>query len=105
MISQEKLLQQDVWEAWVEFDQFSQHFGTLYIWGEVSGPEKRTSRTIQTDYGTQLIIQLPIQQEGSGRTREFLHSEPVLYPSQYHSICVYAGESLIARFNDIDVLV
>ena len=108
MISQLKLQEQDVWEAWVEFDQFCpNHFGTLYISGEVAahGELRSWSRTIETDYGTQLVIELPSRPEGRCRLKEFFYAEPIQSPGFYHSVCIYAGNELVTRFQEIEVLI
>ena len=106
MIKQLQLLEQDVWEAWIEFDQFSPHFGTLYIWGEFpSGKnEKAFTRKVYTSNGTQLVIQLPSAHEGRSRTREYNYSEPVQNPVQYQAILVYAGKELVAKFTEIEIV-
>lgn len=108
MISQLKLQEQDVWEAWIEFDQSSQgHFGQLYICGDVvsNGKIHSWTRTIETDYGTQLVIELPARSGGHSRIREFFYSESISNPALYHSICIYAGNQLLARFNEIDIMI
>lgn len=108
MISQLTLQEQDVWEAWVDFDPCSAtQFGTLYITGDVAGCNKAKAITEvrQTHYGPQLVIQMPPRQAGRSRLREFFYSEPIGNPAQYHSICVYAGSDLLARFRDIEIMI
>jgi len=108
MISQQKLQEQDVWEAWIEFDPSATHFGTLYICGELSihpGKLESFTRKIQTDYGTQLVVELPERPNGRCRVKEFFYSEPLNNPAKYHSICIYAGKDVIARFQDIEIMI
>ena len=107
MIKQLQLQEQDVWEAWIEFDQFSPHFGILYIWGEFpSGKNGKVfTRKLQTRSGTQLLIQLPEASEGRHRTREYNFSESLSNPLQYESILVYSGKELVARFTEIEIVI
>ena|SRR5215204_2311403 len=110
MTSQLKLQEQDVWEAWIEFDQYhAESFGVLYISGEfaaIPGSSVRIqTKTVDTEYGTQLLLQLPSRPVGRSRMKELFYSEPIKHPGQYDSICVYAGASLLTRFSQIETLV
>jgi len=109
MISQLKLEEQDVWEAWVEFDHYNNdQFGMLYISGEFaaqSGSHRILTKIIETEYGTQLLIQLPPRPVGRCRMKELFYSESIKHPGKYDSICVYSGTELLARFSEIETLV
>jgi hypothetical protein len=109
MISQLTIQEQDVWEAWIEFNQFfAGQFGTLYISGEfpVNGkPLSYYTSTRPTETGTELVIHMQARPEGRCRIKEFLYSEPVQHPAQYESICIYAGDEPVALFHDIEILV
>ena len=109
MITQLKLQEQDVWDAWIEFDQFNPNlFGMLYITGEFAaspGPHRTETRIIETEYGTQLLIQLPPRPVGRSRMKELFYSEPVKHLGQYESVCIYSGTALLARFTQIETLV
>jgi hypothetical protein len=109
MISQLKLEEQDVWEAWIEFDHHNPDlFGMLYISGEfaaIPGSHRIQNKIVETEYGTQLLIQLPPRPVGRSRMKELFYSEPVKQPGQYDSICVYSGTELLARFSQIETLV
>ena len=110
MISQLKIQEQDVWEAWIEFDHYDPAlFGTLYITGEFASQSGSShlleKKIIETEYGTQLLIQLPPRPVGRSRMKELFYSEPVMHPGQYDSICVYTGSELLVRFSQIETLV
>jgi len=108
MISHLKIQEQDVWEAWIEFDQHSNHFGTLYISGEILASSGRFDARISVEdtiYGRQLLLVLPERVEGRSRIREFLYSEAIQNPFQYNAICIYAGDELLARFGEIEILI
>jgi hypothetical protein len=109
MITQLKLQEQDVWEAWIEFDHHDPNlFGMLYISGEfasVPGNYHTETKIVETEYGTQLLIQLPPRPVGRSRMKELFYSEPIKHPGQYDSVCVYAGTELLARFPQIETLV
>ena len=108
MISQEKLQDIDLWEVWIEFDQFDpSHFGTLYVLGEIMiNPRSRESLIRKIDHeGGQLILQVPDRPVGRSRMKEVLYSEPVDNLLQYSSVSVFAGTELIASVDHIEVLV
>lgn len=109
MITQLKLQEQDIWEAWIEFDHHNPElFGMLYISGEyasATGSHYTETKIVETEYGTQLLIQLPPRPVGRSRMKELFYSEPINHPGQYDSICVYSGSELLARFPQIETLV
>ena len=108
MISHQKLQDVDLWEIWIEFDQFNRnHFGTLYVLGEImigQRTEKRLIKKLEHEDG-QLVLQVPPRPVGRSRMKEVLYSEPVDNLTQYTSVCIYAGDELIACFNDLDILI
>jgi hypothetical protein len=104
-----KLHDVDLWEMWIEFDQFDpNHFGVLYVHGEIEiggqHDTKLITKTEQEEDG-QLILRVPARPVGRSRMKEVLYSEPVSNLSQYSSIFIYAGDELIACFHEIEVLV
>jgi hypothetical protein len=109
MISQVKQQDVDLWEVWIEYDQFnSKHFGVLYVIGEImvdQSTEPVIRKSKQGDDGRQLRLLVPSRHAGRGRMKEVLYSEPIEDLSQYTSINIYAGDELIARFNEIEVLI
>jgi hypothetical protein len=109
MMSQLTIQEQDVWDAWIEFDHFStEQFGTLYISGEFAaapGPNPIQSKVVETEYGTQLLLLLPSRPEGKKRMKEVFYSEPLNHLGQYDWICVYTGNELLARFTQIETLI
>jgi hypothetical protein len=98
----------DLWEAWIEYDQLDpEHFGTLYVHGEVRSRQKYDpllSKIINRP-DNKLILHMSSSTTGSNRTKEVFYAEPVKNLNQYTSIFVYANEKLIARFNDIEILI
>ena len=98
----------DLWEAWIEYDQFNPtHFGTLYILGEIMIETGSAGPLITKGYDSeaQLVLNVPPQPHGRSRMKEVLYSEPVKSLNQYKGISIYSGEALIARLEDIEVLV
>ena len=75
MISHQKLQDVDLWEVWIEFDQFNpNNFGTLYVLGEVMTdprPAKSLIKKIDHEDG-QLILQVPARPVGRSRMKEVL---------------------------------
>ena len=108
MISHQKLQDLDLWELWIEFDQFNpNHFGILYVIGETMiGQRSDKSLIKKLDHvDGQLILQVPARPIRGGRIKEVLYSEPVDNLTQYSSVFVYAGTELIASFDEIEILV
>jgi len=104
------VLQQDLdlWEVWIEYDQFSPEiFGILYVHGEVT-VDKKTSSYLTKITGAeecQLNLQLPVISTNVTSTKEVLYSEPIKNLNQYTSIRIYAGDELIGYFDDIEVMI
>jgi hypothetical protein len=103
------VLQQDLdlWEVWIEFDQFDpEHFGTLYVHGEVSTNKHSSSRLIKMDEeGCQLTLQLPSGSVGPRHMKELLYSEPIRNLNQYTSVCICEGDTMVALFDDIETMI
>ena len=108
MISKQEILEIDLWELWIEFDQFNPHqFGILYVLGETmvgQGSGKTLIKKMVHEDG-QLVLQLPARPERGGRMKEILYSESVDNLTQYSSVFIYAGTELIASFDEIEILV
>src|SRR6478672_1718547 len=99
-----KLHEVDLWEMWIEFDQFDPtHFGVLYVHGEIEiGAQTDTKLITKLEQENgQLVLQVPARPVGRSRMKEVLYSEPVSNLSQYSSILIYAGDELIACFHEI----
>jgi hypothetical protein len=98
----------DLWEVWIEFDQFDpEHFGILYVLGEINISQRSGEsliRKIDHEDG-QLFLQVPDRPVGRSRMKEVLYSEPVDNLSQYSSVNIYAGTELIASVDHIEVLI
>jgi hypothetical protein len=107
MLSQQDIQDIDLWELWIEFDQFNpDHFGILYVLGETMlghGDKLSFKKTVHED--GQLVLQLPSPPKRGGRMKEVLYSESVDNLTQYSSVFIYAGTELIASFDEIEILV
>jgi len=98
----------DLWEVWIEYDHFHpEHFGTLYVHGEVAVDKKSGSylTKINGDETCQLSLQIPSNPGNIHTTKEVLYSEPIKNLNQYTTICVYAGNELIGYFDEIEVMI
>ena len=105
-----KAIQQDVelWEVWIEFDQsHPEYFGTLYVHGEVETNKGASSSLTRMDdkERCQLNLKLPSTLSGPCNTKKVVYSEPIRNLNEYTSICIYAGNELIGRFNDIEIMI
>ena len=97
----------DLWEVWVEYDQFHpEHFGTLYVHGEILTNKKITSTLTKiTNNSRQLILQLPSKSDMEGQMKEVLYSEPIKNLGQYTSVCICEGDDVVALIDDIEVMI
>lgn len=110
MISYAKQHDLDLWEAWIEYDQFGdRYFGTLYVIGEVASDLKHddaVQHSMSMVRGRRvLVLRVPKKTKRRSRLRELRYSEPIARLDQYDAIYVYAGNELIARFDEIEVMV
>jgi hypothetical protein len=111
MTSQPLQHEVDLWETWIDYDQFNNsHFGTLYIIGEILTDQRTAEpiiKKITRKSGERLLVlQLPQQPaHGRGRVKEILYSEPIEQLDQYDAVCVYSGHELIVRFTEIEVMI
>ena len=110
MTSQLIQLETELWEAWIEYEQFnSRQFGTLYIIGEILTDQRSAEpvvKKINRSNGDRLLVlQLPHHPPGRSRVKEVLYSEPIEQLNQYTAVYIYAGDQLITRFDEIEVLV
>jgi len=98
----------DLWEVWIEFDQsHPEHFGTLYVHGEVAIEKKGCSSLtkMDTSESSQLNLQLPECSSTFHQVKEVLYSEPIANPNQYTSVCIYSGTELVSCFNEIEIII
>ena len=109
MISQAIQNETDLWEVWIEYDPCStQHFGTLYVIGEITVEEGSHMPLIRKTMDTtrsELVLEVPSRPVGRSRMKEVLFSEPIPNPDCYASVSIYAGSELIARFSEIEIIV
>ncbi|MGZ5222060.1 MAG: hypothetical protein ACXWV0_01190 [Flavisolibacter sp.] len=102
------VLDTGLWEVWVEYDEFDPaYFGTLYVIGEISTELNHTARFNKLPAnGHTLILEVPLPAPGKGtRMKEILYSEPIESIDKYSSVCIYAGNELIADFSDIEIMI
>jgi hypothetical protein len=97
----------DLWEIWIEFDQsHPEYFGTLYVHGEVAINKNACASLtrINSKGGTELSLRLPACSNPL-YTKEVVYSEPIRTPGEYTSVCIYAGNKPIGRFNEIEIMI
>jgi|SRR6476646_3508874 hypothetical protein len=97
----------DLWEVWIEYDQFHpEHFGTLYVHGEIATNKKICPRLTKISKdGSQLTLQLPTKSEVDGCLKEVLYSEPIKNLNQYTSVCICEGDEVVEVLDDIEVMI
>lgn len=98
----------DLWEIWIEYDQYNpDYFGTLYVHGEIETTKTAGLRLVRMGPADshQLILQLPDATPCVYQTSEVMYSLPVKNLNQYTSVSIYAGNELIGQFNDIEIMI
>jgi len=109
MISREKQADLDLWEVWIEYDQFNpKNFGTLYVLGEIMTDYKNSNPTIVKRgrfNSNQLVLQVPEKPTGRCHITEVYYAEAIEDLNQYSSISIYAGTELVAMFDEIEVMI
>ena len=98
----------DLWEIWIEYDpSHPEFFGTLYVHGEVASDKKNRGSILERTTGPagELVLQLPEKSDTIDDTTEVVYSEPIRNLNQYNFVCIYAGNQLIGRFHDIEVMI
>ena len=99
-----------LWEVWIEYDQFDPNiFGTLYVIGEIhSDPLCNTQfkKITSCDNNSSLLLSIPTHTHGKkSRIREILFSEPIESLDKYDSVCIYSGNELVIRFDEIEIMI
>lgn len=110
MLHETTLQDIDLWEAWIEFDPESdQHFGMLYILGEV--PVSRPTRSPrlcrregEVEAGV-LRFDLVTEAAETRYFAEVLHSESLAALNGCKAVRIYRAGELIAEITDLEVLI
>ncbi|HWJ28240.1 MAG TPA: hypothetical protein VNS32_16975 [Flavisolibacter sp.] len=111
MFSHVKQQVTDLWEVWIEYDQFnSEYFGTLYIFGEVVADQHNAPpliKKVENCKGVnELCLMIPaVHSPNKERIIEVCYSEPIKDLNQYSSICIYSGNELLVQFHEIEVMI
>ncbi|MBA2746896.1 MAG: hypothetical protein H0U44_11785 [Flavisolibacter sp.] len=104
-------LEQELWEAWIEFDQLNpKNFGTLYVLGEaLTGNKKKLScisRCEEKSLPGVLALNLPeIDPESKLRSGEVIYAENIGQIGHYHTIRIFQGAEMVVELSEIEVLV
>jgi hypothetical protein len=103
------VLQQDLdlWEVWIEYDQFHpEYFGTLYVHGEMPTNKRISSLLTKVDTSdNQLTLQLPAEIDVDGCMKEVRYSEPIRNLNQYTSVCICEGDEVVGLLDDIEIMI
>lgn len=110
MIKATKHKEIGLWEAWIEFDSITPgYFGMLYVFGEIEMKKALTHPfVLKREQGSkdELVLKIDPTYISSGAPmQEVLYSEPLFNIDQYASITVFAGEELIEKIEEIEILV
>jgi hypothetical protein len=102
------LLDVNLWEVWIEYDQFHpEYFGTLYVHGEI-WTDKKTSSSLTklaSNGKEELVLLLPEKSHNLSYSTEVVYSEPIKNLNQYTTVSIYSGSELIGCFNDIEIMI
>lgn len=99
----------DLWEVWIEFNEFAPSgFGTLYVIGEVMmDAETGKPRLVKTSdpSSATLTLHFPPPVTNRARPKEVLFAETVSSVRPYERIEIFCGETLVAFFETIEVMI
>jgi hypothetical protein len=102
------LLDVNLWEVWIEYDQFHpEYFGTLYVHGEI-WTDKKTSSSLTklaSNGKEELVLLLPEKSHNLSYSTEVVYSEPIKNLNQYTTVSIYSGSELIGCFSDIEIMI
>lgn len=98
----------DLWEAWIDLSTSSK--GMLYVLGDICTGRSKTApvlvkKNVQGAPDSHLILEL--KSFGNiewGHLAEVGYTEPVANIHQYRQVSICAGEEVIARIPDIEVV-
>lgn len=99
----------DLWEAWIELGGAGGNY-TLYVIGDICTGNSKTvplllKKTIQGAAASHLILEvMPCLNGKEGRLAEVGYAEPVADLNQYSQVSICAGEEIIARIRNIEVV-
>ena len=110
MTNAPKLQDPDLWEIWIEYDQFNpQHFGTIYVMGEIAISKFEEPFIVKRNNcsnSSHLTLNIPERRTlVQGRIMEVVYSEPIENLNQYTTVCIYSGNKLVTKIDDIEVLI
>lgn len=98
-----------LWEVWVEYDEYDpEYFGTLYIIGEVTVDHPSNVKFTKLSGDTNnndLVLMIPDQPGKHRRIKEVLYSEPIKTIDQYNTVSIYLGNTLLANFDEIEIMI
>ena len=105
MINQLVQLDTDLWEAWIEFEQFnSACFGTLYVIGEIATGQ-RLRKTSAKNRPQDLVLEISTARAVGKRTKEVVYTEEITSINQYKRIAIYLDGHLVKEFSEIEIMV
>jgi hypothetical protein len=112
MLQASKQLNIDLWDAWIEFDPLHpDHFGVLYISGEVETKKKvstplAVNKLSQQGMLNTLVLQITeADTEGGNYIKEVMYSEPLYNLNQYNAVVIYVQEEIVTVIKDIEILI
>jgi hypothetical protein len=102
----------NIWEAWIDVQESGgRQIGSLYIIGDVLVNNHILRPLLvkkQFDSNDKIELSLEIipdiVSEG-GKSVEVFYSEELESPDQYKSVTIFAGNQIIAKINEIEILI
>lgn len=102
----------DLWEAWIDL-QDTGGISTLYVIGDICTGTSKTvpvllKKEVQGAAASHLILEvmpcLYNPNPGKGRLAEVGYAEPIADLNKYEQVSICAGEDIIARIQNIEVV-
>ncbi len=107
MLTEPKIQNVDLWEAWIDLQTPSNGgVGTLYLIGDVYTDDRLAQPFfIKRKQPNSNVLALDIKPgitTEDGYVTEIVYSEELQHIDQYTAICIYAGDELITRMQDLE---
>lgn len=101
----------DLWEAWIDMQgSGNSERGTLYLIGDLIVSSRILKPTFvkresDTNPDHELVLEIvPNIIAEDGYAVEIFYAEDLQYPNQYKSITIYYAGEVLAKINEIEVL-
>jgi hypothetical protein len=106
MLIETKQQNVDLWEAWIDMQTATTGAATLYVIGDIYTDNRvKQPYFIKKEHAGSKVLALeihPATTAEDGYISEIMYAEELQHIDQYSAICIYAGNELLTRIQDIE---